>query len=149
MAPDTGRSIRNPQSEIRNLKRVAVALIEQDGRILVARRKAGVPFAHFWELPGGRLQDRESPRDCVVREVKEETGLTVWPEERLGIFEHEYPEFTVEIHAFICRVIEGEAQPLDSQAIAWVAWDEIQEFRFPAANEKIFAEALRRKESSF
>ena len=137
------RPIRNPKSGILNRKRVAVALIEQAGKILIARRKAGVPFEHYWELPGGAVRGGESPARCVVREVREETGLTVHPEAYLGVFEHDYPQFTVEIHAYVCRTLDGEAQPLESEAIAWIGWEEIQSYRFPAANERIFDQARR------
>jgi mutator protein MutT len=140
-----GPSVRNPQSEIRNRKRVSVALIEQSGKILVARRKEGAFLGNYWELPGGGMQDGESPEECVVREVREETGLDVRPEAHVGVFDHDYPELTVEIHAYFCRPLGGEARALASAEIAWIGWEEIPKYRFPAANEKIFAAALRLK----
>ena len=54
-----------------------------------------------------------------------------------------HPGLTVEIHAFFCTLLEGEARPLDSDAVAWIAWSEIGSYRFPEANRKLFAAALR------
>lgn len=123
--------------------RIAVAIIERDGKILVAQRKAESPFPNLWELPGGRCRDGEEPARCVVREVKEETGLSVRPEAPAGLVEHSYPECTVEIHAFFCSILDGEAQPLESQSIVWIGWEEIEKYEFPEANKRVFLEARR------
>ena len=142
---EAGSTLRNSKSEIRNRKRVAVALIDQAGKILVARRKEGAFLGNYWELPGGGMRDGEGPEECVVREVREETGLDVRPELHVGVFDHDYPELKVEIHVWFCRSLGGEARALDSDEIAWIGWEEIPRYRFPPANEKIFAAALRLK----
>ena len=127
-------------------RRVAVAIIEKEGRVLIAQRNAGGSFPLFWELPGGGCFKGEDPATCVAREVKEETGLTVRPEACAGVFEHSYPELTVEIHVFFCSILAGEARPLESRAVAWIDWNEIGSHRFPPANEQIFSQARRLKE---
>lgn len=120
---------------------IAVAIIEEKGKFLISRRKAPGLFANLWELPGGRCRDGEDPAACVVREVLEETGLHVRPEAGAGVIEHVYPEFTVRIHAYFCRILGGAAHPIESQAIAWIGWDEIGKYSFPEANEKLFSQA--------
>ena len=123
--------------------RVAVAIIEKEGKLLIAQRNAGSSFPLFWELPGGRCSKGEDPAACVAREVKEETGLIVQPEASAGVFQHSYPGLTVEIHVFFCRILAGEPRPLESRKIAWIRWDEISKYTFPAANDRIFSEAQR------
>ena len=121
--------------------RIAVAIIEQDGKFLITQRKSDGSFANLWELPGGKCEDGEEPADCVVREVLEETGLVVIPEACGCVIEHSYVEYRVEIHAFFCRLGEGSPGCLASQALAWIGWDEINHYSFPAANQLLFAQA--------
>jgi mutator protein MutT len=121
--------------------RVAVAIIEQAGKFLITQRKSEGPFAGLWELPGGKCLDGEDPADCVVREVREETGLVVAPAARACVIEHAYSEYTVEIHAFFCRIRQGTPSCFASQASAWIGWDEIEHYNFPAANRLLFAQA--------
>lgn len=123
------------------LRRVAVAVIERDGRFLIARRHEEGPHGGLWELPGGKCRKGEGPAECVVREVREETGLTVSPGPAAGILRHRYERFTAEIHVYFCRILEGEARPLTSQEIAWIGWDEIGRYRFPEANQALFSQA--------
>jgi 8-oxo-dGTP diphosphatase len=124
-------------------QRVAVGIIERDARFLIARRRPGRSFAGLWELPGGRCREGEEPEACVVRELREETGVTVRADRLAAVVVHSYPELTVEIHAFFCTLLEGEARPLDSDAVAWIAWSEIESYRFPEANRELFAAARR------
>jgi mutator protein MutT len=124
-------------------QRVALAIIEKDGKFLIAQRKAEGSFASLWELPGGKCRKGEEPISCVVRDVREETGLEVCADTSAVIVEHAYSGLTVELHAFFCRVLSGEAAALESQAIAWIAWDAIPDYSFPAANRELFVEARR------
>jgi len=124
------------------LRRVAVAFVEDRGRLLIARRRPGATFAGMWELPGGRCRGGEEPAACVVREVREETGLEVRVERPAAVVVHSYPDVTVELHAFFCSVLAGDARPLESQEVVWVGRDELDRYEFPAANRELFARAL-------
>jgi mutator protein MutT len=121
--------------------RVAVAIVERDGRILIARRAAGAAFGGLWELPGGRCLPGEELAAAAEREVREETGLSVRVGAPAAVVRHSYPDFTVEIHAFFCTPIAGEARPIASDALEWVSWDELERYRFPEANAELFAQA--------
>jgi mutator protein MutT len=121
--------------------RIAVAIIEQEGKFLITQRKSEGTFADLWELPGGKCNDGEDPADCVVREVQEETGLVVAPGVRACVIEHAYSKYIVEIHAYFCRIRQGTPICFASQAFAWIGWDEIEHYRFPAANRLLFARA--------
>jgi mutator protein MutT len=121
--------------------RIAVAIIEQEGKFLITQRKNEGPFADLWELPGGKCNEGEDPVDCVVREVQEETGLVVAPGVCACVIEHAYSEYIVEIHAYFCRIRQGTPTCFASQASAWIGWDEIEHYRFPDANRLLFAQA--------
>jgi len=125
------------------VRRVALAIIEKDGRILIARRRATGSFPHCWELPGGKCGSGEEPEECLVREVLEETGLRVTASAPGFVHVHAYPDKSLEFHVFFCRVLEGEARPMESEQLAWIDWNEIDRFEFPPANRKIFSEARR------
>ena len=107
----------------RNLVLVAAcALIDVDGRILVAQRPAGKSMAGLWEFPGGKVEAGERPEDTVIREMHEELGITI-KEACLAPFvfaSHSYPDFHLLMPLFLCRRWEGIAQPREGQKVAWV-----------------------------
>jgi 8-oxo-dGTP diphosphatase len=100
----------------------ACALIDADGRILVAQRPAGKSMAGLWEFPGGKIEAGERPEDTVIREMHEELGITI-KEACLAPFvfaSHTYPEFHLLMPLFLCRRWEGIAQAREGQKVAWV-----------------------------
>ncbi len=109
------------------------------GRILIARRKAGGLLGGLWEFPGGKRQGKESLKKTVLREVKEETGLTVEVGRALPPVDHAYSHFTVTLHPFICKRLSGNARALGSDEIKWVKPGDLKDYPFPAANRKIEA----------
>src|SRR5215471_12178434 len=107
---------------------VAAALIEQGGRILLARRKADVPYPLLWEFPGGKVEPGEDPKDCVVREIREELGIEVAV---AGIYDavfHRYPERDVLVLVYRCRWLGGEVQDIEVTEHCWAAPADIPEF---------------------
>ncbi len=100
----------------------ACALIDPDGRVLIAQRPAGKSMAGLWEFPGGKVEKGEKPEDTVIREMHEELGITI-KEACLAPFifaSHTYPEFNLLMPLFLCRRWEGIAQPREGQKVAWV-----------------------------
>jgi 8-oxo-dGTP diphosphatase len=96
------------------------ALIREQGRILVSRRRADQPMPLLWEFPGGKVEPGEAPEAALVREVQEELGCTVAVE---GIFEvvfHAYPTFDLVMLVYACRITAGRPQPVQVAAINWV-----------------------------
>ena len=110
----------------RAIVRVAAAILHRgDGKVLLAQRLQGTPYAGFWEFPGGKLEQGESARDALSRELHEELGIDVtraapWLTQR-----YDYPHAHVELDFF--RVFEwcGEPHGRDGQAIAWQRPDAI------------------------
>jgi len=100
----------------------ACALIDPDGRVLVAQRPAGKSMAGLWEFPGGKVEAGERPEDTVIREMQEELGVTI-KEPCLAPFifaSHSYPDFHLLMPLFLCRRWEGIAQAREGQKVAWV-----------------------------
>ena len=124
---------------------VAVALVQQEEQYLIARRLESSPLGGYWEFPGGKCRSGEGYDDCVRRELKEELGVDV---EVLGLFrtiEHIYPDRTVQLYFYRCRIISGEPQALSSQEIRWVKREELGLYRFPPANERVVQELMSKK----
>jgi len=100
----------------------ACALIDSDGRVLIAQRPEGKSMAGLWEFPGGKIETGERPEEAVIREIREELGIII-KEACLAPFvfaSHSYPNFHLLMPLFLCRRWEGIAQPLEMQNIAWV-----------------------------
>lgn len=100
----------------------ACALIDPDGRVLIAKRPEGKSMAGLWEFPGGKVEEGERPEDTVIREMHEELGITI-KEACLAPFifaSHTYPEFHLLMPLFLCRRWEGIAQAREGQKVAWV-----------------------------
>ena len=115
---------------------VAVALIDPDGRVLIAERPAGKQLAGLWEFPGGKIEPGERPEACLIRELREELGITV--EEAclapLTFASHAYAEFHLLMPLYVCRRWSGFAEPLEGQRLAWVRPRELRDYPMPPAD---------------
>jgi 8-oxo-dGTP diphosphatase len=115
---------------------VAAALIDADGRVLLARRPKGKPLADLWEFPGGKMNVGEGPEDALIRELKEELGVTVKAAclAPLTFASHTYQDFHLLMPLYVCRRWEGFVQPLDGQALKWVRPKDLRAYRMPPAD---------------
>lgn len=115
---------------------VAVALIDRNGRILVAQRPAGKEHAGLWEFPGGKVEPGESPEAALVRELREELGVTVDPSvlEPLTFSSAPRPTWHLLLLLYRCTEWQGEARALDAAAIRWVAPDALDDLDMPPAD---------------
>lgn len=123
---------------------VACALVDADGRVLLARRPPGKPLAGMWEFPGGKLEAGETPEAALVRELKEELDINVPPKclAPLTFASHSYPEFHLLMPLYVCRNWEGEIAPQQGQELAWVRARKLADYAMPPADEPLKA-ALR------
>lgn len=124
--------------------KVAAGLVCHEGRYLIARRKPGVHLAGFWEFPGGKREPGETLEECLRRELFEELSIRIDVPMPFQVIRHEYPEKTVELHFFHCRIETGQATAIDCAEIRWVWPHELDSFEFPPADRPIL-EALRRQ----
>lgn len=114
----------------------ACALVDPDGRVLIAERPSGKSMAGLWEFPGGKVEAGERPEDTVIRELHEELSITI-REPCLAPFtfaSHSYPEFHLLMPLYICRRWEGIVTPREGQAIKWVRPRELTNYPMPPAD---------------
>ncbi len=123
---------------------VTAAIIFHDGKVLLTRRKADVPYPHLWEFPGGKVEPAEDPRDCVVREIREELAIEVAVTGIYDVIYHRYPERAVLVLAYRCEWLSGDIADLDVAEHCWVLPCDIVRFHLLPADiplaEKICGE---------
>ena len=114
----------------------AVALIDADGRVLLAQRPAGKPMAGFWEFPGGKVEAGETPEVALIRELQEELGIDTWASclAPLTFASHSYDDFHLLMPLFACRKWEGTPQAHEGQALKWVRANALRDYPMPAAD---------------
>jgi len=114
----------------------AVALIDPDGRVLLAQRPEGKPMAGLWEFPGGKIEPGETPEAALIRELEEELGIRTWNSclAPLTFASHSYETFHLLMPVFACRRWEGIVQPREGQRLAWVRAADLRNYPMPAAD---------------
>ncbi len=115
---------------------VACALIDADGRILLAQRPPGRSMAGLWEFPGGKLEPGERPEQALIRELAEELGITVAEPclAPLTFASHAYEDFHLLMPLYVCRRWDGVAASREGQNLAWVRPDKLREYPMPPAD---------------
>ena len=116
---------------------IGIAVVEHDGCYLVGTRRDEGPLRGFAEFPGGKCHPGETPRDCAVRECREESGLNVAADELLLQHEFAYPHATVDLHFWLCRPVDSESVCDEHRGFRWVEPRELGTLHFPAANEPL------------
>lgn len=123
-----------------NLVEVAAALIQDEkGRYLITQRRQGSHLAGLWEFPGGKRESGESLEEALRRELTEELSARFAVGERVETVRWEYPERTIVIHFYRCRLESGTIEPREDQAMAWVAPERLSDFDFPPADRDLIA----------
>ena len=120
---------------------VAVALIDVDGRVLIARRPEGKQLAGLWEFPGGKVEPGERPEAALIRELREELGIEV-SESCLAPFvfaSHAYDSFHLLMPLYLCRRWEGTVVAREHSALAWVKPDRLADYPMPPADDPLVA----------
>ena len=119
----------------------AVALVDGDGRVLLARRPEGKPLAGLWEFPGGKVHPGETPEEALIRELKEELGIDV-SAACLGPFtfaSHDYEKFHLLMPLYLCRRWGGTLTPMEGQTLAWVRPNKLADYPMPPADKPLVA----------
>ena len=114
----------------------AVALIDADGRVLLAQRPEGKSMAGLWEFPGGKVEAGETPEAALIRELHEELGINTWKSclAPLIFASHAYEKFHLLMPLFACRRWEGVPTPREGQTLAWVRPDRLRDYPMPPAD---------------
>jgi|TARA_B110000196_G_scaffold140699_1_gene121886 8-oxo-dGTP diphosphatase len=120
---------------------VAVALIDVDGRILLAQRPLGKKMAGLWEFPGGKVQTGETPEAALVRELREELDIDTRRSclAPLTFASHAYDDFHLVMPLYLCRIWQGTPRPVEGQVLKWVRPYDLGNFEMPAADRPLVA----------
>ena len=115
----------------------ACALIDADGRVLIAQRPQGKSMAGLWEFPGGKVEQGETPEEALIRELREELGIVTKPAclAPLTFASHAYEKFHLLMPLFACRKFEGTPAGREGQALKWVRPRDLRDWPMPPADE--------------
>jgi 8-oxo-dGTP diphosphatase len=119
----------------------ACALIDADGRVLIAERPPGRRMAGLWEFPGGKVEAGERPEETLIRELKEELGIIVREPclAPLTFASHAYEDFHLLMPLYVCRRWEGIVTPLEGQQLKWVKPNKLRDYPMPPADVPLIA----------
>ncbi len=114
----------------------AVALIDIDGRVLLAQRPTGKSMAGLWEFPGGKVEQGETPEAALIRELHEELGIETWNSclAPLTFASHAYDNFHLLMPLFACRKWQGTPTSREGQTLKWVRANQLRDYPMPAAD---------------
>lgn len=118
---------------------VVAAVIEHQGKILAVRR--GISKLHYisekWEFPGGKMEDGESEQQTIVREIREELHMDIYPKEKLLTVEHTYPDFHLTMHTYLCEAESSTPTLTEHTAYKWLLLAELDELDWAGADVPI------------
>ncbi|OGH98198.1 MAG: NUDIX hydrolase [Candidatus Melainabacteria bacterium GWF2_32_7] len=116
------------------MQKVTAAVIEKDGKVLIAKRKTGTRLEGKWEFPGGKLECSETPEECLRRELEEELGIDTVVGEFICSSEYEYPHISIELLVYRVKYISGEFKLTDHDEIKWVYPHELANYNLASAD---------------
>ncbi len=119
----------------------AAALIDPDGRVLIAQRPEGKSMAGLWEFPGGKIEPDETPEAALIRELREELGIGTWESclAPLSFASHAYEDFHLLMPLFACRKWQGTPHPREHSALRWVRPRDLAACPMPPADRPLLA----------
>jgi 8-oxo-dGTP diphosphatase len=119
----------------------ACALVDTDGRVLIAQRPQGKPMAGLWEFPGGKVEPGESPEEALIRELDEELGISTKSAclAPVSFASHSYDNFHLLMPLYACRKWQGEPQAREHAALKWVRPQKLRDYPMPPADEPLIA----------
>ena len=122
---------------------IAAAIIHKNGNILITRRPEGKHLEGYWEFPGGKRQGKESWRDCIKREIKEELGIEVAVRPHDWTADYTYEDRQVHIRFHRCSILKGKPKSQEAQQMKWIKPQELTQYTFPPANKEVIAKLVK------
>ena len=126
--------------------KVVAAVIRRGQKILICRRPEGKNLAGYWEFAGGKVEEGESKRQALVRECREELGITLSVGAEIFHTLRDYPQYSMDISFFDCTICEGQPVAKEHSRIEWVGADELKDYKFCPADGDLI-EILSRGQS--
>ena len=118
---------------------VTAAILEEGNKIMIARRAHGKHLAGYWEFPGGKVEPKETPESCMLRELKEEFEIEASISNYIGESIFEYPDKTIKLKAFTCKITSGEMKLHDHDQVEWIDLEEIDKYKLAPADLPLIA----------
>ena len=118
---------------------VGLGLVMKDGRFLIQKRPSSGHLAGMWELPGGKTQNGETPKQALKRKCRDELGLEIRVRERCAVANHAYSHFKINVSLYRCNAGNVMEKALKNQPLAWISPNEIRKYPFPSVNHKLFS----------
>ncbi len=123
---------------------VCCAIITKGDKILATRRSHGMHLGGFWEFPGGKIEPGETAEECIHREIREELNIEITIENQLEPVEHHYPEKSIRLIPFICKINSGIITLTEHSEFRWLAGHEVSSVNWAAADLKVLDEFFRK-----
>ncbi len=144
------RPVKLPRKKTPHLT-VTAAVIQRDGRVLIAQRPSAGLLGGMWEFSGGTLEEGDPDlAACLQREIREELGVDVKVGQPFGVYKHAYTHFKITLHAFLCALPDGEyPQPLENQALTWAAVGELSDYPMGKVDRQIATRLKKEVENGF
>ena len=136
-----GAEFRRPDDAVETVLVVAVALVDPDDRVLIAKRPEGKKMAGLWEFPGGKVKPGELPETALVRELLEELGIDITESclAPVTFASHLYDDFHLLMPLYVCRVWQGTVEALEGQELKWVRPVRLGDYDMPPADAPLVA----------
>lgn len=125
--------------------KVVAAIIIRDGKVFATQRGYG-NYKDWWEFPGGKVEDGETPVDALKREIVEELDTVIEPERFFMTIEYDYPEFHVSMDCFICSIISGDLTLFEHEAARWLPLGDLRQVRWLPSDIRVIEELERSEE---
>jgi len=134
-------SLAQGSQAVKILTVAACALVDPDGRVLLAQRPEGKPMAGLWEFPGGKVETGETPEQTLIRELEEELGIVVKEAclAPLTFASHSYPDFHLLMPLYVCRRWDGTITAMEGQKLTWVRPNRLRDYPMPPADVPLVA----------
>ena len=129
-------------SDSQRVIEVSAGLVFRAGKLLITQRHADAHLGGLWEFPGGKREDGETFEQCLARELREELGVVVVVGKLFESVTHAYPERTVLLKFFLCKLPTGEPQAIECAAVKWVNREELPAYDFPGADAGLLTKLI-------
>jgi mutator protein MutT len=129
-------------SDSQRVIEVSAGLVFRAGKLLITQRHADAHLGGLWEFPGGKREDGETFEQCLARELREELGVVVVVGKLFDSVTHAYPERTVLLKFFLCKLPTGEPQAIECAAVKWVNREELPAYDFPGADAGLLTKLI-------
>ena len=148
MSKASSASTQSSKLKTQNRIEVSAALIFRDSKLLITQRHHDSHLGGLWEFPGGKREPDETFEACLIREIREELGVEIAVGELFDEVDHDYPEKSVHLKFFICKLLSGEPRPIDCAALKWIKKSQLDIHDFPAADARLLEKLSARPFSS-